>query len=58
MKENEAKPLAVLLKNKIAELRRDLIAETDEVERKFLMKEIADQQLKLDLELEALRKYS
>lgn len=58
MKENQAKPLAVLLKNKITELRHALKAETDEAARKTLMKEIADQQLRLDLELEALRKYS
>ncbi len=57
MKENQAKPLAVQLKNKITELRQALKAETDESERKSLMTEIADQQLKLDLELEALRKY-
>lgn len=57
LKENQAKPLAVLLKNKITELRQALKAETDDAARKALMKEIADQQLRLDLELEALRKY-
>ncbi len=57
MKESRAKPLAVQLKNKVTELRQALKAETDEAVRKSLMKEIADQQLKLDLELEALRKY-
>ena len=57
MKENQAKPLAVQLKNKIAELRVVLKATTDEGARKALMKEIAAQQLRLDLELEALRRY-
>ncbi len=57
MKENQAKPRAVQLKNKITELRDALRAETDEAARKSLMKEIADQQLRLDLELEAMRKY-
>lgn len=57
LKENQAKPLAVLLKRKIAELRQTLRVETDETARKVLMKEIADQLLRLDLELEALRKY-
>ncbi len=57
MKENQAKPLAVQLKKKITELRQALKAETDEDARRSLMREIADQQLKLDLELEALRKY-
>ncbi|MCI2393141.1 DnaJ family domain-containing protein [Aliiroseovarius sediminis] len=57
MKENRVKPLAVHLKNKVTKLRQALQAETDEAVRKSLMKEIADQQLRLDLELEALRKY-
>ncbi|WP_425046561.1 DnaJ family domain-containing protein [Primorskyibacter sp. S87] len=57
LKENQAKPLAVHLKKKVAELRETLKAETDEEGRKALIKEIADHQLKLDLELEALRKY-
>jgi hypothetical protein len=57
MKENQATPLAVQLKNKITELRKSLKAETEETVRKSLIKEIADQQLKLDLELEALRRY-
>ena len=57
MKESHAKPLAVQLKNKIAELRAALRAETDEAVRKVLMKDIAGHQLRLDLELEALRKY-
>lgn len=57
MKEHRAKPLAVQLKNKITELHQSLKAETDEAARKSLMKEIADQQLRLDLELEAIRKY-
>jgi hypothetical protein len=57
LKENQAKPLAVLLKNKITELRQALKAETDDAARKALMKETADQQLRFDLELEALRKY-
>jgi hypothetical protein len=34
-----------------------LKAEQDETARKALMKQIAEDQLKLDLELEALRKY-
>ena len=57
MKESRAKPLAVQLKNKILELQKALKTETDEDARKGLMKEIADQQLRLDLELEAIRKY-
>ncbi|MEM1237120.1 MAG: DnaJ family domain-containing protein [Pseudomonadota bacterium] len=57
MKENQAKPLAVELKKKIAKLYEALKAETDDSARKSLMKDIADQQLRLDLELEALRKY-
>ncbi|MFX0544773.1 DnaJ family domain-containing protein [Roseovarius sp. S1116L3] len=57
MNENQAKPLAVHLKSKVTELRQALRSETDEAVRKSLMKEIADQQLRLDLELEALRKY-
>ncbi len=57
LKENQAKPLAVELKKKISDLREALKAETDEAARKALMKEIAEQQLRLDLELEALRKY-
>nr|WP_321254697.1 hypothetical protein [uncultured Ruegeria sp.] len=57
LKENQAKPLAVELKKKISDLREALKAETDEAARKALIKEIADQQLRLDLELEALRKY-
>lgn len=57
LKENAARPLAVHLKNKVTELRHALKAETDEAARKSLMKEIADQQLRLDLELEALRKF-
>lgn len=57
MKENQAKPLAVLLKNRISELRKALRSETDEGARKALMKDIADQQLRLDLELEAIRKF-
>lgn len=57
MKENRAKPLAVQLQNTISDLRAALRDETDETARKTLMKEIADQQLRLDLELEAIRKY-
>ncbi len=57
MKESKAKPLAVQLKNKISELHQALKAETDDVARKSLMKEIADKQLRLNLELEAMRKY-
>ncbi len=57
MKENQAKPLAVVLKKKVADLRKALQAETDETARKALMREIADQQLRLDLELEAMTKY-
>ena len=57
LKENQAKPLAVELKKKIATLYKALKAETGESERKALMLEIADAQLRLDLELEALRKY-
>ncbi|WP_299354414.1 DnaJ family domain-containing protein [uncultured Shimia sp.] len=57
MKENQAKPLAIELKNKITELRQAVKAETDESVRKSLMKKIASQQLRLDLELEALRKF-
>ncbi|SNS98103.1 DnaJ family domain-containing protein [Antarctobacter heliothermus] len=57
MKENQAKPLAVLLKNKIAELQKALKSAPNEDARRAVMKEIADQQLRLDLELEALRKY-
>ncbi|SEW30382.1 protein of unknown function [Cognatiyoonia koreensis] len=57
MKENRTKPLAVQLKNKISALRQALKSETDESARKSLMKQISDQQLRLDLELEALRKY-
>ena len=57
MKENRAKPLAVELKSRIAKLRESLKAETDEAARRLLMKEIADQQLRLDLEVEAMRKY-
>ena len=57
MKENQAKPRAVQLKNKVTALRQSLRNETDEATRKSLMKEIADQQLRLDLELEAIRKY-
>ncbi|MGR3714131.1 MAG: DnaJ family domain-containing protein [Shimia sp.] len=58
MKENQAKPVAVTLKNEISVLYQSLKAETDEVTRKTLMKKIADQQLRLDLELEAMRKYA
>lgn len=57
MKEHQAKPVAVLLKNKVEDLRTSLKATSDQDARKALMKEIADQQLRLDLELEALRKY-
>ena len=57
LKENHAKPLAVQLKNRVTELRQALKAENDEAARKSLMKEIADQQLRLDLELEAMRRY-
>lgn len=57
LKENQAKPLAVQLKNKIAKLRETLRTEHDVGARKLLMKEIADQQLRLDLELEAMRKF-
>jgi hypothetical protein len=57
LKENHAKPLAVQLKSKLADLRGALKAEQDEAARKALMKQIAEHQLKLDLELEALRKY-
>lgn len=58
IRENQAKPLAVQLISKLTELRQALKAETDRAARKSLMKDIADQQLRLDLELEALRKYS
>ena len=57
MKESQAKPLAVQLKKRISELHATLKSTRDENARKALMKEIADQQLRLDLELEALRKY-
>lgn len=57
LKENRAVPLAVSLKNKISELHKTLKAETDEAARKALMTEIAAQQLRLDLEIEALGKY-
>jgi hypothetical protein len=57
LKNNQAKPLAVQLKAEVTALRQALKAETDEASRKSLMKEIADRQLRLDLEMEALRKY-
>lgn len=57
MKESQAKPLAVQLKSNISALYQSLKYETDEATRKSLMKEIADQQLRLDLELEAFRRY-
>lgn len=57
MKEAQAKPLAVVLKTRVTALQKALAAETDEAERKSLMKELSDQQMRLDLELEALRKF-
>lgn len=57
MKESQAKPLAVVLKKRISELHEAYRSETDEGARKVLMTAIAEQQLRLDLELEALRKY-
>ena len=57
MTEHKAKPLAVTLKMKILELYKALKAEADESARKVLMIEISGYQLKLDLELEAVRKY-
>lgn len=57
LKENQAKPLAVELKRQIATLHATLKATTDPEDRKAVMKQIADKQLRLDLELEALRKY-
>ncbi len=57
MKENQAVPVAVMLKCKLADLRAALKVETDAAARKGLMKQIADQQLRLDLEIEAMGKY-
>ncbi|MCB1358549.1 MAG: DUF1992 domain-containing protein [Maritimibacter sp.] len=57
MKEHRARPLAVELKTRLSELRKALQSETDETARKALMKESADTQLRLDLELDAIRKY-
>ena len=57
MKENQAKPRAVILKARIAEVQQALKVEADPETRKRLMGELADQQLRLNLELEALRKY-
>ncbi len=57
MKENQAVPVAVLLKRGLEELRTALKAETDATARKVLMQQIADKQLRLDLEIEAMGKY-
>ena len=57
MKENRALPMAVQLKKDVAALRERLKDEADLDARKLLMKQIAEQQLKLELELEAIKKY-
>ena len=57
MTEAKAKPPVVTLKMKILELHQALKAETDDSARKAIMTEISGYQLKLDLELEAVRKY-
>ena len=57
MKEHRAKPLAVTLKVELADLAARLKAETDPDRQKALMAEMAARQLRLDLELEAMRRY-
>ncbi len=57
MKEHQAKPQAVVLKQQISEETAKLKTLTDAAERKAQMKVLSDLQLKLALEVEALTKY-
>lgn len=57
LKENNALPVAVVLNKKITKLRHELTAVTDPTERKALMQQIADCQLKFDIEVEAMNKH-
>lgn len=57
LKEANAKPLAVSLKQQVAETRARLNALTDPEARKEVMRQLAELQLRLDLEMEAYRKY-
>ena len=57
MKEHQAVPLVVQLKQKITALHKRLQSETEPAARKALMQDIATEQLRLDLEVEAIHKY-
>ena len=57
MKEHQAKPKAVLLKQQISDGMTKLKTLTDETERKAQMRVLSDLQLKLALEIEAFNKY-
>ena len=57
MKEQHAKPQAVVLKQQISEEATKLKTLTDDAERKAQMKILSELQLKLALEMEALTKY-
>lgn len=57
MKEHQAKPQAVVLKQQISEEMAKLKTLTDAAERRAQMKILSDLQLKLALEVEALTKY-
>lgn len=58
LKENRAKPAAVVLKQKISASRDRLSRLTGEDERKAEMKVLSDLQMRLAIEMEALRKFS
>ena len=57
MTEHRAKPLVVTLKQDIAATRAHLAALTDPELRKAQMKVLADLELRLALEMEAIRRY-
>ncbi|TCL00623.1 uncharacterized protein DUF1992 [Shimia isoporae] len=57
MKENQAKPLAVGLKQQLTQASAQLQNMSDARERKEQMRLIADLQTRLGLELEAMQKY-
>ncbi len=52
-----AKPVPVLLNIEIAAIRERLAAANDPQERKAIMKELADKQTRLAIEIEAYNKY-
>jgi hypothetical protein len=57
LREAGAKPVPVLLNIEIAAIRDRLAAARDPQERKALMKELADKQTRLAIEIEAYSKY-